>query len=248
MARTALLPRLSWQAATITDVRRESATGTTLRLDVPDWPSHLPGQHVDVRLTAADGYTAVRPYSLASPGGSDVVEITVDLTPGGEVSSYLARAARPGHHLEVRGPLGRWFVWDVTDPAPVQLVAGGSGVVPLMSMLRTHRSAGHPAPMRLLYSVATPDHVLYRAELQQLAAGGTVRFVYTRLAPPGTRREPSRIGPGDLLEHALPATAHPACFVCGPTGFVEIVLARLVDLGHHATRIRAERYGERSTS
>jgi len=229
-------------------VRRESATGTTLRLDVPDWPPHLPGQHVDVRLTAPGGYTAVRPYSLASAGGSDVVEITVELTPGGEVSSYLARAARPGNHLEVRGPLGRWFVWDVTDPAPVQLVAGGSGVVPLMSMLRTHRSAGHPAPMRLLYSLASPDQMLYRVELQQLAAEGTVTFLYTRRGPPGATRRPARVTPADLLQHTLPATEHPACFVCGPTSFVETVLARLVDLGHEAGHIRAERYGDRSTS
>jgi len=248
MARAALLRRLSWQAATISEVRRESVTGTTLRLDVHGWPAHLPGQHVDVRLTAPDGYTAVRPYSLASPEGSHVVEITVDLTPGGEVSSYLARTAAPGNHLEVRGPLGRWFVWDVADPAPVQLVAGGSGVVPLMSMLRTHRLAGHPAPMRLLYSLADPQRMLYRVELEQLAADRTVTFLYTRRGPRSATREPARITSADLSAHALPAAAEPACFVCGPTSFVETVLDRLVSLGHDATRIRAERYGERSTS
>ena len=247
MARTALLRRLTWQDATISEVRPESATGTSLRLDVEDWPGHRAGQHVDVRLTAPGGYTAVRPYSLASPGGSGIVEITVDTTPGGEVSPYLAHSAHSGHHVEVRGPLGNWFVWDVTDPDPVQLVAGGSGVVPLMSMLRTHRDAGHPGVMRLLYSLAGPENLLYREELTELAASGAVTFLYTRQAPPGHPRPPGRLTLVDVAEHALPAAARPACFVCGPTGFVETVLNRLVGLGYDPGRIRAERYGERTT-
>ena len=247
MARAATLPRLTWQGATISDVRRESMTGTTLRLDVADWPGHRAGQHVDVRLTAPDGYAAVRPYSLASAAGSSLVEITVDTTPDGEVSPYLAHTARPGHHVEVRGPLGSWFVWEVTDSSPVQLVGGGSGVVPLMSMLRTHREAGHPSLMRLLYSVAGPDHLLYRDELHQLEQQGAVTHVYTRQAPSGSTRPPGRLTAAELAELTLPAAMRPACFVCGPTGFVETVLERLVELGHEPDRLRAERYGERST-
>jgi ferredoxin-NADP reductase len=222
-------------------------TGTTLRLDVADWPGHRAGQHVDIRLTAPDGYTAVRPYSLASAGGSSLVEITVDTTPGGEVSPYLAHSARTGHHVEVRGPLGSWFVWDVVDSSPVQLVAGGSGVVPLMSMLRTHRDAEHPAPMRLLYSVADPDHLLYHQELQRLEKQGAATIVYTRQAPAHATRPPGRVRPRDLSENTLPAAIRPACYICGPTGFVETVLERLVELGHDPDRLRAERYGERST-
>lgn len=247
MARAATLPRLTWQDATISDVRPESMTGTTLRLDVADWPGHRAGQHVDIRLTAPGGYTAVRPYSLASAGGSSLVEITVDTTPDGEVSPYLAHSARTGHHVEVRGPLGRWFVWDVTDSAPVQLIGGGSGVVPLMSMLRTHRDADHPGAMQLLYSVAGPDHLLYRDELHRLEQQGLVTHIYTREAPPGATRPPGRVTPAELVEHTLPAAIGPTCYVCGPTGFVETVLERLVELGHEPDRLRAERYGERST-
>ena len=247
MARAATLSRLRWQDATISDVRRESATGTTLRLDVVDWPGHRAGQHVDIRLTAADGYTAVRPYSLASAAGSSLVEITVDTTPGGEVSPYLTHSARSGHHVQVRGPLGNWFVWDVTDPSPVQLVAGGSGVVPLMSMLRTHRKVGHPAAMRLLYSVAGPDQLLYRDELGSFEQLCEVTRIYTRRAPAGSTRPPRRLTPTDLIEHTLSAATRPVCYVCGPTGFVETALDRLVLLGHDPDRLRAERYGERTT-
>jgi ferredoxin-NADP reductase len=203
---------------------------------------------VDIRLTSSDGYTAVRPYSLASPGGSDSVEITVEVTPDGEVSPYLAQSARNGHHVEVRGPLGNWFVWEVSNLAPVQLVAGGSGVVPLMSMLRTHHTAGHPAPMRLLYSVTDSEHVLYRDELEPFADRGVVAYIYTRDAPPGVSRPPGRVTDADLTDYTLSAETRPSCYVCGPTGFVESVQDRLVSLGYDPDRIRAERYGEGSTS
>jgi ferredoxin-NADP reductase len=189
----------------------------------------------------------VRPYSLASAAGSGLVEITVDTTPGGEVSPHLARNTRTGHHLEVRGPLGSWFVWDADDPAPVQLVAGGSGVVPLMSMLRTHLSAGRRTPMRLLYSVGAPEHLLYDEEVARFREQGYATVLHTRRAPPGDARPPGRLTRADLDEHALaPATA-PTCFVCGPTGFVETVVDHLVGLGHDPDRIRAERYGERTS-
>lgn len=244
MARAAILPRLTWEAATISEVRGESASATTLRLAVSGWPGHRAGQHVDIRLTAADGYAAVRPYSLATASGSGLVEITVETTPGGEVSSYLALEAATGHRVEVRGPLGSWFVWDATDLTPTQLVAGGSGVVPLMSMLRTHRAAGNPASMRLLYSVASPENVLYGDELRDLDATDAVTFIFTRSAPPRSHRPLGRITAADLSEHALPPSAQPSCFVCGPTGFVESAIDKLLGLGHDPTRIRAERYGD----
>lgn len=239
---------MTWHGATISEVRAESPTGTSLRLDVPDWPGHRAGQHVDVRLTAADGYTAVRPYSLASPGGTGPPEITVETTPGGEVSPYLATTARVGHHVEVRGPLGNWFVWDVSNVEPVQLLAGGSGIVPLMSMLRTHRAAAHPATMQLLYSVASPERAFYRQELAELAAQGAVTHVYTRRAPTGATRPAGRLTARELHDLVLPPSVTPDLFVCGPTGFVETTLDRLVDAGHDPARIRAERYGERGTS
>jgi ferredoxin-NADP reductase len=143
--------------------------------------------------------------------------------------------------------LGRWFVWDSTDPAPVQLVAGGSGVVPLMSMLRTHAAAGHPARMHLLYSVAAPEASLYRSELGAFAQRGALTYLYTRRPPPLERRPPGRVTRGDLTTHAVPPAEQPACFVCGPTSFVEVVLEHLVAIGHDPARLRAERYGERGT-
>ncbi|MFC7362239.1 FAD-binding oxidoreductase [Nocardioides astragali] len=248
MARAAALPRLTWLPATISDVRRESATATTLRLDVDDWPGHVPGQHVDLRLTAPDGYSAVRPYSLASAGGSGTVEITVDTTPGGEVSTYLTQGARPGHHLEIRGPLGKWFVWDTSDTEPVQLIGGGSGIVPLMSMLRTHDAQQHPAQMRLLYSLPSAVHMLYRPELASLHAEGTVTFLYTRQPTAASTRPPGRITADDLRQHAINPDLKPSAFVCGPTGFVETVLTLLVGFGYDPERIRAERYGEGSST
>lgn len=248
MAGTALLPRLTWQPAMVTRVDRESASAVTLRLDVPDWPGHRAGQHIDVRLTAPDGYTAVRPYSLASAGGSEHVDITVDTTPGGEVSTYLSRNAQPGHHVEVRGPLGHWFVWDERSLAPTQLIAGGSGVVPLMSMLRTHQASGNAAPMQLLYSLTGPDQMLYHDELRPLESAGVVKFIYTRFAPSDVTRPAGRMSIQDLQDHVLRATADTRGFVCGPTGFVETVLHRLVALGYDPGLLRAERYGERNES
>jgi ferredoxin-NADP reductase len=241
---TAVRTELTWRPATVTQARSESPTTTTLRLAVEDWRGHRPGQHVDVRVTAADGYRAVRPYSVASAAGSGLLEITVADTPGGEVSPYLAHIAHTGHRVEVRGPLGQWFVWDPSSPHAVQLVAGGSGVVPLMSMLRTHRDVEHPAAMRLLYSVARPQSVLYGEELRALDATRSVHFLYTRLPSHtdgiGAGR---RITRADLSVHALPADTRPQCFVCGPTGFVETVLDLLAQLGHDPGAIRAERYG-----
>lgn len=206
---------------------------------VPGWPGHQAGQHVDVRLTAPGGYTAVRPYSIGSAPASETFDLTIEDTPGGEVSPFLTQQARPGVTVDIRGPLGRWFVWRPELEEPVQLVAGGSGLVPLMSMLRTHLKVGHSSPMRLLYSVRTPSSALYAPELST----PDVDIVYTREAPAGHPRGPGRMRDEDVAVATIPAQQRPICFVCGPTLFVETVIALLVGQGHDPQLIRAERFG-----
>lgn len=216
--------------------RQETSTARTLVLDVPGWPGHLPGQHVDVRLTAEDGYTAQRSYSIASSSG---VELTVQRMDDGEVSPYLTDVYDIGQPIEVRGPIGGWFVWRHTDPAPVQLIAGGSGVVPLMAMIRSRAQRGVRTPFRLLYSVRTPADVIYADELRRRArddGGLDVHYVHTRVRG-------SRIGVADVNTHAWPSDFRPSVYICGPTGFVETVADIMVALGHDAKGIRTERYG-----
>jgi ferredoxin-NADP reductase len=244
MARAAVPGRLTWRVATVTALRDETPSARTLVLDVPDWPGHLAGQHVDVRLTAPDGYTAQRSYSLAS--APDSVELTVQTIPDGEVSPYLGTIAKPGDPFELRGPVGGWFVWRPADPAPVLLVAGGSGLVPLMAMIRTRAQAGTRQPFRLVYSVRTPDDVFYAGELRRRArddAGLDVHLVYTRSAPPGHPGPVGRLGVATLNTYGWPAEFEPACYVCGPTGFVETAADILVALGHDPHRVRTERFG-----
>jgi ferredoxin-NADP reductase len=244
VARAAVLGRLTWQAGTVAAIRSETPTARTLVLDVPGWPGHLAGQHVDVRLTAADGYQAARSYSLASAG--DDVEVTVQLVPGGEVSSWLAGEARPGDEVEVRGPLGGWFVWRPEQLEPVQLVAGGSGIVPLASMVRSRVLARSAVPFRLLYSVRDPESVFYGDELRALAvmdSGFGFDPVFTRVAPEGSARPAGRLNRAVLQELSFGADRTPTCYVCGPTGFVEQVTGLLTALGHDPGRIRAERFG-----
>lgn len=244
MAGAAVLGRLSWRPAVARQVRDESATARTIRLEVPGWPGHLAGQHVDVRLTAPDGYTAVRAYSIANAPDGDAVELTVARVPGGEVSSYLAGDLAPGDELEVRGPLGGWFVWEPTHDRPVQLLAGGVGLVPLMAMLRVRAQAQASAPMRLLYSLRDPTAALYRDELageQTRPGGAVVHRQFTRVAPPGER--PGRVDRTLLDAVTVPASELPTCYVCGPTGFVEAASALLVAAGHRSGDIRAERFG-----
>jgi ferredoxin-NADP reductase len=245
MARAAVLGRLSWRAARVLEVRHESASARTLALDVPDWPGHLPGQHVDVRLTAEDGYQAQRSYSIASaPGGT--VELTVERLADGEVSPYLTDELHPGDLLELRGPIGGWFVWRPGEQTPVQLLGGGSGVVPLMAMVRTRVANGSPTPMRLVYSTRTPDTVLYGDELRRLAERDPtlrVDLVYTRGAPEGWDGPVGRLDGARLATLAWPPAAAPACFVCGPTGFVEAVADLLVGQGYASARIKTERFG-----
>ncbi|WP_420810695.1 ferredoxin reductase [Jiangella asiatica] len=250
MARTALPGRLSarltWRVATLAETQDETATARTLRLDVPDWPGHLSGQHVDVRLTDEDGYSAQRSYSLAAPADGDRIELTVQRIADGEVSAYLADTYAVGDPIEVRGPVGGWFVWRPADPAPVLLVAGGSGIVPLMAMIRTRRQTGSRAPFRLVYSVRSPADQYYTPELRRSArddGGLDVAVVYTRSAPDGWSRPPGRITAADLASLGWPASLEPSCYVCGPTGFVEAAASALVDQGHDPRRIRTERFG-----
>lgn len=239
MARAAALERLTWRTASVSSLRNETPTARTLVLTVPGWPGHLAGQHVDVRLTAPDRYTAVRSYSIASLPDTDRIELTVERVPDGEVSPYLTQVISVGDPLEVRGPVGGWFVWRPQQPEPVQLVAGGSGIVPLMAMARAHAAATSRAPLRLLYSVRRPESVLYRDELNRLDA----TYAYTRAVPDGWPRPSGRLG-ADTIDAATWPPAHaPTCYVCGPTGFVETAADLLTATGHDPARIRTERFG-----
>jgi ferredoxin-NADP reductase len=246
MARAAVLGRLSWLVGTVAAVRDETPTARTLALDVPGWRGHAAGQHVDVRLTAEDGYSAERSYSIASAPDGQRLELTIQRLDDGEVSPYLSEVLKVGDPLELRGPIGGWFVWDPDNPAPALLVAGGSGVVPLMAMVRARAETGSKVPFRLVYSVRSPDQLIYAAELAKRAAAGDgldVTFVYTRTAPPGSARPAGRIT-ADVLaaEGWLPRQA-PAVFVCGPTGYVEAVAGLLTSAGHDPGRIKTERFG-----
>lgn len=246
MARAAVLGGLSWQVATVAAIRPETPAARTLVLDVPGWPGHVPGQHVDVRLTAPDGYTASRSYSVASVPSPDRFELTVQWVPEGEVSSYLIDIAKPGDQCEVRGPIGGYFAWRPEDPGPVLLVAGGSGIVPLMSMVRARAAAGSTAMFRLVYGTRSPDTAIYAAELAECVRdddGLEVAYAYSRVVPPGWPRPPSRVDIELLTAGGWPPEREPTCYVCGPTGFVETVATLLVDQGHAAQRIRTERFG-----
>ena len=238
---------LSWQLATIAAIRDETPRVKTFVLDLPEWPGHLPGQHVDVRLTAEDGYEAQRSYSIASaPIDEPRLELTVEQVDDGEVSSFLHELAQVGDRLEVRGPIGGYFVWDRRSNDPLLLVAGGSGIVPLMAMLRQRADVGGRAPASLLYSSRTRDDVIYYDELDRLAArddGLRVLHTLTRAAPPdwpGHRRRIDR----ELLSDALADRAASAeAFICGPTALVEAAARELVELGMPAARVRTERFG-----
>ncbi|MFC4905847.1 ferredoxin reductase [Actinomadura gamaensis] len=232
-----------WRPATLTGDRRENPATRTLILDVPGWPGHLPGQHVDVRLTAEDGYQAVRSYSMSAPADGRRVELTVQRVPDGEVSPYLVDDLPAGAQIEVLGPVGGWFVWRPAEPAPSLLLAGGVGIAPIMAMVRAWRR--EPAgPLRLLYSLRSPDRLCYGTELAGLPGPDAgVLLAYTRRTPGGQDRPPGRLTPADLARHGMPAEQAPRCYVCGPTGFVEAVSATLTALGHDPSRIRTERFG-----
>ncbi|AQZ71172.1 oxidoreductase [[Actinomadura] parvosata subsp. kistnae] len=234
---------MTWRPAELVAAAAETASARTLRFRVPGWPGHLAGQHVDVRLTAEDGYTAQRSYSMAAPADGDLVELTVETVTDGEVSPYLVEELRVGDQVELRGPVGGWFVWRPESTAPVLLVGGGSGIVPLMSMIRARRQAGSRAPFRLLYSLRDPDRRYYADELRRPDPGLDVTYLYTRSAPEHVSRPARRIMLDDLAEGGWPASFEPDCYVCGPTGFVEAAADLLLALGHAPERIRTERFG-----
>ena len=232
MARATVQRRLTWQAASIAEIRTETDTARTIALDVPGWPGHLAGQHVDNRLTAENGYSAQRSYSVASAPDSDCLEVTVQRVPDGEVSGYLVDIAQLGDMVEVRGPVGGYFTWEPEDPQPVLLVAGGSGVVPLMSMIRARSDAHSRVPFRLIYSTRAPADAIYADELRRRVRDDQGLDVHYRYS-----RTDGRITVATLNTHGWPADFAPTCFVCGPTGFVETVSNALVALGHDPRRI-----------
>src|SRR6201981_2020059 len=231
MAGTAVLRPVTWRSARVVGLRDETATARTIALAVRDWPGHIAGQHVDVRLTAPDGYSAVRSYSIASAPNSDGrIEITVEQLANGEVSPYLTKELMVGDDLELRGPIGGWFVWRRDQTEPVQLIAGGSGIVPLMAMIRSRASVGSTAPFRLLYSVREPGAVFYRKELLALENNENsvaLTYAYTRAVPKDRPRPPGRIDPSLIAETTWPSKLSPTCYVCGPTSFVETIAALL---------------------
>jgi ferredoxin-NADP reductase len=246
MARAALRGRLTWQSANLVERIDETPQVRSLVLDVPDWPGHQPGQHVDVRLTAADGYPAERSYSIATPADGNRVTITVERIDDGEVSPYLVDELQVGDRLELRGPIGGWFVWRPDLGGPLLLAAGGSGLVPLMAMVRARIDSGTGVPVRLLVSSRSVDDVIYGSELDAIAnghAGLEVIQTLTRAQPPGWSGYGRRVDREMLAEIAWPVVEKPRCYVCGPTGFVEAVASALVDLGHDPQNVRTERFG-----
>jgi len=262
VARAAVPRRLTWHVATVAAVKDETASARTLVLDVPGWPGHLAGQHVDVKLTAEDGYSAQRSYSIASAPDGSRLELTVQRIADGEVSPYLTEVLAPGDPLELRGPIGGWFVWRPDSPAPLLLLAGGSGVVPLMAMIR----ASTTVPVRLIYSARTPADVIYAPELTErsLVSPLTLTYLYTR--SPGSGRnaalspapDAARDGAGAVAARsgridaavidgaAFSPDEKPAIFVCGPSGFVEAAADLLTAAGHPAATIKTERFGPTS--
>jgi ferredoxin-NADP reductase len=241
--------RLEWQVSRVLEIRDETPRAKTLTLEVPSWPGHRAGQHVDIRLVAEDGYRAERSYSIASAPEDAAVALTIERLDDGEVSPYLADVLRPGDGLEVRGPIGGYFVWTAMNAGPLLLVAGGSGIVPLMAMLRhrAHADATTRAgvPTRLLYSARTWDDVIYKEELNRIAAdaGVSVHFALTRTVPADWSGYRRRVDRAMLEEVSWRASDAPNVFVCGPTPFTESVATLLVELGHDPARVRTERFG-----
>jgi ferredoxin-NADP reductase len=237
---------LRWLLAELVELVAETPRVSSLILGVPGWAGHRPGQHVDVRLTAEDGYQAERSYSIATPADGEHLVLTVEKLEDGEVSPFLTEELRPGDRFELRGPIGGYFVWDGSSPGPLHLVAGGSGVVPLMAMLRHRAAAGREAPATLLYSSRAFADVIYREELDRLAAndpGLTVAYTLTRDQPEGWTGFGRRIDEDMLGEVFGGADPEATAFVCGPTRFVEVAAEGLVGLGYDPSRVRTERFG-----
>ena len=251
MERTTLLERLAphrgplvWRAGTVIEHHQETHDATTIVLDVPDWPGHLAGMHVDVRLTAEDGYEAQRSYSIASAPEDTGLAITVKRIDDGEVSPYLADELGVGDPLELRGPIGGYFTWHVDQGGPLLLVGGGSGLVPLMAMIRHRRRESSKADTRLLLSARTLADVLYADELTRAANEGVaIHYTLTSEISDQWKGWTRRVDAEMLAEVGPPPVAHPLIFVCGPTPFVESVANQLVGLGHPPERVRTERFG-----
>ena len=239
MEGTAIRRRLTWQLARVVELVAENARTKSIVLEPADWPDHLAGQHVDVRLTAEDGYQAQRSYSIASAPEDEQLELTIERLEDGEVSPYLTETVRPDDELELRGPIGGYFVWQESLGGPLLLVGGGSGVVPLRAMLRHHRAVASDVPARLLYSARTREDLIYREEL----GGFDTAITLTREQPEGWQGHTGRVGPELLTEVGWPPSDRPIVYICGPTGFVEGVSDALVALGHDPIRIRTERFG-----
>lgn len=235
----------AWRLATVRGVVRETTRAVTVQFDVPDWPGHLAGQRIDIRLTAEDGYSATRAYSMASPPGTGTVDVTVEELDDGEVSPYLVQELRAGDELEIRGPIGGAFTWRPEQGGPILLIAGGSGLVPLMAMVRAHAAAGDDADVRVLLSARTVDDVLYREELASLSAAGTIRLseTLTRGAPDGWEGSTRRVDVEMLTALGPSPLSSPTIYVCGPNGFVEATVAVLLTIGHDPSLIRTERFG-----
>jgi ferredoxin-NADP reductase len=240
---------LDWQLATVAALRDETESVRTFALALPTWAGHRPGQHLDLRLTAEDGYSVERSYSIASePERAPEVDITVERIPDGEVSPFLHDVVVPGDRLEVRGPIGGYFVWEGTQPEPLLLVGGGSGVVPLMAMIRHRARAGVTNPARLLLSSRGPDEIIFRDELDQLATDGfSVIHTLTRFQPPGWTGYARRIDQAMLTEVLAPLGPAPRAFICGPTSLVEAAANALVQIGLAPSQIRTERFGPTGT-
>lgn len=242
-----LTSKLPWRIARVVESTPETKSARTIALAVPGWPGHLAGQHIDVKLTAEDGYSAQRSYSLGRPTDGQRIEVTVQQIDDGEVSPYLM-GLRPGDEIELRGPIGGWFVWRPAAEEPVLLVAGGSGIVPLMAMVRQRVETGS-ARFRLVYSARRPCDIFYAKELARLERDCDwlqVTLIYTRIAAPHTVRPPRRIDTDDLAVSGWTYDAGMRVYICGPTGFVEAVTTKLTRQGHPPSAIRTERFGPSS--
>ncbi len=249
MARAALPGRLTWQLATVVELVVQTERVTSLVLDPPNWPGHRAGQHVDVRLTAEDGYQAERSYSIASAPEDEHLVLTVERLEDGEVSPYLVDELRPGDELELRGPIGGYFLWDESLGGPIGLIGGGSGIVPLRSILRHWVARSATVPVRMVYSSRAWSELIYREELladMRDHERFELEFALTREWPADYTGHTGRID-RPLLEQVAPPVDRPLVYICGPNGFVETAAGWLVELGHDPGRIRTERFGPTGT-
>jgi len=238
--------KLAWRIGEVVETSPETPRTKSLFLEIPGWDGHRAGQHVDVRLTAEDGYQAQRSYSISSAPENGRVELLIERLDDGEVSPYLTEELRAGDGLELRGPIGGWFAWDAREGGPLLLVAGGSGIAPLMAIIRHRQAAGNEVPVRLLFSSRSYEEVIFREELESLAAGDEtleISHTLTRSAPPGWQGYDRRIDEEMLGEVAFSPDERPLAFVCGPTPLVEAVATTLVGLGHEPARVKTERFG-----